>query len=44
MLSFHHNDQKLLSRRSRAFIRLNHIAAIGVIGWIAYLWFIREIL
>ena len=39
------NRSKLaLSRRTRVFIRIHHLAVISLIGWIAYLFAIRELL
>ena len=39
------NRSKLtFSRRTRVFIRVHHLAVIGLIGWIAYLFTIRELL
>jgi hypothetical protein len=33
-----------LSRRSRLFIRIHHLAVIGLIVWIGYLFAIQELL
>jgi hypothetical protein len=33
-----------LSRRSRLFIRIHHLAVISLITWIGYLFTVREIL
>lgn len=33
-----------LSRRSRIFIRIHHLAVFALVAWIAYLFTIRELL
>jgi hypothetical protein len=36
-------DRRLLSRRSRAFIRVHHLAVSAVLAWTAYLFFLAEL-
>jgi hypothetical protein len=37
-------DRHLLGIRSRLFIRMHHTALIGLVGWIGYLFVIRELM
>ncbi len=37
-------DRHLLGIRSRLFIRMHHTAIIGLLGWIGYLFVIRELM
>ena len=44
LFSTDRNSHVCLSRRSRLFIRIHHIAVAGLIGWIGYLFTLRELL
>lgn len=44
LFSLHGRDKLTLSRRSRIFIRIHHLAVIGLIAWVAYLFAMRELL
>ena len=37
-------DRDTLSLRSRIFIRIHHLAVVGLIAWIGYLFALRELL
>jgi len=37
-------DKHALSRRSRAFIRIHHLAVLGLIAWISYLFITRDLI
>jgi hypothetical protein len=41
LFSISNRDKHALSRRSRAFIRIHHLAVFGLIAWISYLFMIR---
>lgn len=43
LFSLKRKDRLTLSRRSRAFIRVHHLAVLGLIVWVGYLFAIREI-
>lgn len=43
LFSIRHNDKLALSRRSRIFIRIHHLAVVGLIAWIGYLFALREL-
>ena len=38
------NDRQLLGIRSRLFIRMHHTALIGLVGWVGYLFVMRELM
>jgi hypothetical protein len=44
LFSMSNRDTQALSRRSRAFIRIHHLAVFGLIAWISFLFTIRELL
>jgi hypothetical protein len=44
LFSFRRDNREYLSRRSRVFIRVHHLAVVGLIGWIGYLFALRELL
>jgi len=41
LFSVGNRDKHTLSRRSRAFIRIHHLAVTGLIAWIGYLFMLR---
>ncbi len=43
-MQFPNRSRLTFSRRTRVFIRIHHLAVISLIGWIAYLFTIRELL
>lgn len=44
LYSRYRDNQAGLSRRSRLFIRFHHLAVLALIGWIGYLFTLRELL
>lgn len=42
--SLNRDNRAFLSRRSRLFIRIHHLAVFGLISWIGYLFVLRELL
>ena len=44
LFSFGDRDKNALSRRSRAFIRIHHLAVLGLMAWIGYLFAMRELI
>jgi hypothetical protein len=44
LFNLRRRDHEFLSRRTRVFIRIHHLAVLGLIGWLAYLFILREIL
>ena len=44
LFSLKHHNRENLSRRSRVFIRIHHLAVAGLIAWIGYLFALRELL
>lgn len=44
LFSITNRDKLSLSRRSRTFIRIHHLAVFALIAWIAYLFTLRELL
>jgi hypothetical protein len=44
LFSLRDTDKRILSRRSRFFIRVHHLAALCLAGWVAYLFMVRELL
>jgi len=38
------HNRECLSRRSRVFIRIHHLAVVGLIAWIGYLFTLGELL
>ncbi len=44
LFSLERHNRECLSLRSRIFIRIHHLAVIGLIGWIGYLFTLRELL
>jgi len=44
LFSMTKRDRLSLSRRSRTFIRIHHVAVFALIAWIGYLFTLRELL
>ena len=44
LFSIGDRDKNSLSRRSRTFIRIHHLAVLGLIAWVAYLFTVRELI
>jgi hypothetical protein len=44
LFSLERSNRETLSRRSRVFIRIHHLAVVGLIAWIGYLFALRELL
>jgi len=44
LFSITNRDKLSLSRRSRTFIRIHHLAVFALIAWIGYLFTLRELL
>lgn len=38
------SDRRILSLRTRLFIRLHHVALIGMLVWVSYLFFSLQFL
>ena len=44
LFSLNRHNRECLSRRSRVFIRIHHLAVAALVGWIGYLFTLRELL
>lgn len=43
LFSMDRNDRSTLSLRSRIFIRIHHLAVVGLVAWVGYLFAVREL-
>ena len=38
-----YRDKALLSSRAQFFIRLHHLLIVGIVGWVGYLFAVKEL-